>query len=61
MQKARQKKRRNPRVKHRMAYEDAKKRRKGAVRAVITDQKKKYTGEASGIRVGVKKSVRIKS
>merc|ERR1712127_418646 len=56
LQKARQKKRRNPRVKHRMAYEDAKKRRKGAVRAVITDQKKKYTGEASGIRVGVKKS-----
>ncbi|CAG5102183.1 Oidioi.mRNA.OKI2018_I69.chr1.g181.t1.cds [Oikopleura dioica] len=61
LQKARQKKRRNPRVKHRMAYEDAKKRRKGAVRAVITDQKKKYTGEASGIRVGIKKSVRIKS
>jgi len=61
LQKARQKKRRNPRVKHRMAYEDAKKRRKGAVRAVITDQKTKYTGEASGIRVGVKKSVRIKS
>jgi len=44
-----------------VAYEYAKKRRKDAVRAVITDQKKKYTVEASGIRVGVKKSVRIKS
>lgn len=61
LHKSRQKKRRNPRVKHRLAYEDAKKRRKGAIRTVITDQKKKYTGEQSGIRAGIKKSVRIKS
>lgn len=44
-----------------VAYESAVKRRKGAVRSVITDQKKPYTGEASGIRAGIKKSVRIKS
>lgn len=55
-----QKKRANPRVKNRLAYESAQKRRKGAVRTVVTETKK-YTGEASGIRAGIKKSVRIRS
>jgi len=55
-----QKKRRNPRVKNRLAYEQAVKRRKGQVRSATT-LTRKYTGEASGIRAGIKKSVRIKS
>merc|ERR1711892_371882 len=55
----RQKKRRNPRVKHRIAYAEAVKRRKGAVREVKKETTK-YAGEASGIKIGLKKSVRTK-
>merc|ERR1719186_1760314 len=49
---------RNPRVKNRMKFEKAKKRRKGAVREV-RDQKQKYSGEASGMNIRVKKGVKI--
>jgi len=49
---------RNPRVKNRMKFEKAKKRRKGAVRE-IRDQKHKYSGEASGMNIRVKKGVKI--
>jgi len=49
---------RNPRVKNRMKFEKAKKRRKGAVREV-RDQNKKYSGEASGLNARVKKGVKI--
>ena len=49
---------RNPRVKNRMKFEKAKKRRKGAVRE-IRDQSKKYGGEVSGINKRVKKGVKI--
>eukprot|EP00092_Neocalanus_flemingeri_P018712 GFUD01020267.1.p2 GENE.GFUD01020267.1~~GFUD01020267.1.p2 ORF type:complete len:529 (-),score=248.69 GFUD01020267.1:123-1709(-) len=49
---------RNPRVKNRMKFEKAKKRRKGAVREV-RDQNQKYSGEASGMNVRVKKGVQI--
>merc|ERR1712059_28708 len=49
---------RNPRVKNRMKFEKAKKRRKGAVREV-RDQKSKYGGEGSGVNVRVKKGVKI--
>jgi len=55
-----QKKRRNPRVKNRLAFEEAVKKRKGQVRSVKSESSK-YTGEASGIRAGIKKSVRIRS
>jgi len=50
---------RNPRVKNRMKFEKAKKRRKGAVREV-RDQNHKYSGEASGLNARVKKGVKIK-
>jgi len=50
---------RNPRVKNRMKFEKAKKRRKGAVRE-IRDQNHKYSGEASGLNVRVKKGVKLK-
>jgi len=49
---------RNPRVKNRMKYEKAKKRRKGAVRE-IRDQTQKYSGEASGMNIRVKKGVKF--
>ena len=49
---------RNPRVKNRMKFEKAKKRRKGAVRE-IRDQSQKYGGEVSGINKRVKKGVKI--
>merc|ERR1712098_159228 len=42
---------RNPRVKNRMKFEKAKKRRKGAVRE-MRDQSQKYSGEASGLNAG---------
>merc|ERR1719464_1696046 len=45
---------RNPRVKNRVKYQKAMKRRKGAVREV-RDQNTKYGGEASGINMRVKK------
>jgi len=49
---------RNPRVKNRMKYSKALKRRKGAVRD-IRDQNIKYGGEASGINMRVKKGVKF--
>merc|ERR1712106_675066 len=49
---------RNPRVKNRMKFEKAKKRRKGAVREV-RDQNQKYSGEASGMNMRVKKGVKF--
>ena len=42
-----------------VAYAEAIKRRKGAVREVKKETTK-YAGEASGIKVGLKKSVRTK-
>ncbi|XP_043916378.1 something about silencing protein 10 [Protopterus annectens] len=50
---------RNPRVKHREKYRRAKIRRKGQVREVRTEEHR-YTGELSGIRIGVKKSTKLK-
>jgi len=49
---------RNPRVKNRVKYQKAMKRRKGAVREV-RDQNSKYGGEASGINMRVKKGVKF--
>ena len=49
---------RNPRVKNRVKYQKAMKRRKGAVREV-RDQNTKYGGEASGINTRVKKGVKF--
>merc|ERR1712111_73229 len=49
---------RNPRVKNRMKYTKALKRRKGAVREV-REQSSKYGGEASGINMRVKKGVKF--
>uniref|UniRef100_A0A8C6STE4 UTP3 small subunit processome component n=1 Tax=Neogobius melanostomus TaxID=47308 RepID=A0A8C6STE4_9GOBI len=51
---------RNPRVKHREKFRRAKIRRKGQVREVRKEEKR-YSGEMSGIRAGVKKSVKLKS
>ena len=42
-----------------VAYAEAVKRRKGAVREVKKETTK-YAGEASGIKIGLKKSVRTK-
>ncbi|XP_071945802.1 something about silencing protein 10-like isoform X2 [Antedon mediterranea] len=53
------KEQRNPRVKHRMKFRRAKIRRKGQVREPTTE-KKRYSGEASGIRSAVIKSVKIR-
>ncbi|XP_053171333.1 something about silencing protein 10 [Scomber japonicus] len=50
---------RNPRVKHREKFRRAKIRRKGQVRDVRREDKR-YSGELSGIRAGVKKSVKLK-
>ena len=49
---------RNPRVKNRMKFEKANKRRKGAVREV-RPQTHKYSGEASGLNMRVKKGVKF--
>ena len=49
---------RNPRVKNRVKYQKAMKRRKGAVREV-RDQNTRYGGEASGINTRVKKGVKF--
>ena len=49
---------RNPRLKNRMKFEKATKKRKGAVRP-LRDQKEKYSGEASGLNVRVKKGVKL--
>ncbi|XP_075997437.1 something about silencing protein 10 [Genypterus blacodes] len=50
---------RNPRVKHREKFRRAKIRRKGQVREVRREEVR-YSGEMSGIRAGVKKSVKLK-
>ncbi|XP_063799021.1 something about silencing protein 10 isoform X2 [Pseudophryne corroboree] len=50
---------RNPRVKHREKYRRAKIRRKGQVREVRKEEVR-YSGELSGIRAGVKKSIKLK-
>lgn len=50
---------RNPRVKHREKYRRAIIRRKGQVREVRKEDTR-YSGELSGIRAGVKKSVKLK-
>ncbi|XP_076753966.1 UTP3 small subunit processome component Sas10 [Xylocopa sonorina] len=55
----RKKEQRNPRVKHRNKYRKAKIRRKGAVRAVRKEVTR-YAGEISGIKAGVKKSIKLK-
>ncbi|XP_071502831.1 something about silencing protein 10-like [Diadema antillarum] len=55
----RRKELRTPRVKHRMKFKKAKVRRKGQVREARTELHR-YGGEASGIRSGVIKSIKIK-
>ncbi|KAM4854372.1 something about silencing protein 10 [Thomomys bottae] len=50
---------RNPRVKHREKFRRAKIRRRGQVREVRKEEQR-YTGELSGIRAGVKKSIKLK-
>uniref|UniRef100_A0A8C8VI72 UTP3 small subunit processome component n=1 Tax=Pelusios castaneus TaxID=367368 RepID=A0A8C8VI72_9SAUR len=50
---------RNPRVKHREKFRRAKIRRKGQVREVRKEEQR-YGGEMSGIRAGVKKSIKLK-
>nr|XP_023693241.1 something about silencing protein 10 [Paramormyrops kingsleyae] len=50
---------RNPRVKYREKFRKAKIRRKGQVREVRKEEVR-YGGELSGIRAGVKKSVKLK-
>ncbi|XP_075695655.1 something about silencing protein 10-like [Rhinoderma darwinii] len=50
---------RNPRVKHREKFRRAKIRRKGQVREVRKEEVR-YSGENSGIRAGVKKSIKLK-
>lgn len=55
----RKKEQRNPRVKHRNKYRKAKIRRKGAIREVRKEITR-YTGEISGIKASVKKSIKLK-
>ncbi|XP_010382289.1 something about silencing protein 10 [Rhinopithecus roxellana] len=50
---------RNPRVKHREKFRRAKIRRRGQVREVRKEEQR-YSGELSGIRAGVKKSIKLK-
>lgn len=50
---------RNPRVKHREKFRRAKIRRRGQVREVRREEQR-YSGELSGIRAGVKKSIKLK-
>uniref|UniRef100_G1KMV7 UTP3 small subunit processome component n=1 Tax=Anolis carolinensis TaxID=28377 RepID=G1KMV7_ANOCA len=50
---------RNPRVKHREKFRRAKIRRRGQVREPRREEQR-YGGELSGIRAGVKKSVKLK-
>uniref|UniRef100_A0A673GTM4 Something about silencing protein 10-like n=1 Tax=Sinocyclocheilus rhinocerous TaxID=307959 RepID=A0A673GTM4_9TELE len=51
---------RNPRVKHREKFRRAQIRRKGQVREVRREETR-YSGEWSGIRAGVKRSIKLKS
>ncbi|RVE50865.1 hypothetical protein evm_004432 [Chilo suppressalis] len=55
----RKKEQRNPRVKHKLKYRKAKIRRKGAIREP-RNEITRYSGEASGIKANVKKSIKIK-
>lgn len=55
----RKKEQRNPRVKHKLKYRKAKIRRKGAVREPRLEIAR-YSGERSGIKANVKKSIKIK-
>ena len=55
----RPKEQRNPRVKHRMKYRQAKIRRKGAVREPRKENNR-YAGETSGIKATVIRSVKLK-
>uniref|UniRef100_A0A8C9RAR6 UTP3 small subunit processome component n=1 Tax=Scleropages formosus TaxID=113540 RepID=A0A8C9RAR6_SCLFO len=50
---------RNPRVKHREKFRRAKIRRRGQVQEVHKEMER-YGGEISGIRAGVKKSIKLK-
>ncbi|KAI7795069.1 something about silencing protein 10 [Triplophysa rosa] len=50
---------RNPRVKHREKFRRAKIRRKGQV-VEVRREETRYSGEMSGIRAGVKRSVKLK-
>ncbi|XP_072480551.1 something about silencing protein 10 [Notamacropus eugenii] len=50
---------RNPRVKHREKFRRAKIRRRGQVPQARTEERK-YCGELSGIRAGVKRSIKLK-
>lgn len=50
---------RNPRVKHREKFRRAQIRRKGQVREVRREETR-YSGEWSGIRAGVKRSIKLK-
>ncbi|KAB5537012.1 hypothetical protein PHYPO_G00113920 [Pangasianodon hypophthalmus] len=50
---------RNPRVKHREKFRRAKIRRKGQVLEVRREETR-YSGELSGIRAGIKKSIKLK-
>lgn len=50
---------RNPRVKHREKFRRAKIRRRGQVHEVRREEQR-YSGELSGIRAGVKKSIKLK-
>ncbi|KAF7693276.1 something about silencing protein 10 isoform X2 [Silurus meridionalis] len=50
---------RNPRVKHREKFRRAKIRRKGQVLQVRREETR-YSGELSGIRAGIKKSIKLK-
>ncbi|CAL8340009.1 unnamed protein product [Merluccius merluccius] len=49
---------RNPRVKHREKFRRAKIQRKGQVREVRREETR-YSGEHSGIRAGLKKSIKL--
>lgn len=55
----RSKEQRNPRVKHRNKYRKAMIRRKGAVRE-SRKEIRRYAGEISGIKAGLKKSISLK-
>ncbi|XP_014212341.1 something about silencing protein 10 [Copidosoma floridanum] len=55
----RKKELRNPRVRHRNKYRKAKISRKGAVRE-IREKTKRYTGEKSGIKASISKSIKLK-
>ncbi|XKL59790.1 hypothetical protein PGB90_000806 [Kerria lacca] len=55
----RKKELRNPRIKHRIKYRKAKIQRKGQIREVRKELQK-YSGEISGIKAGIVKSIKFK-